>query len=93
MEEVLPRVETVIEELTAYARRHILVLPQEDCLTAHAVRYVELGHCPCDERRPNCPCGEALDDIDTMGRCECGVLIDPIKLLENRKQRSESKPD
>ncbi|MFC2008642.1 hypothetical protein ACFLUT_01110 [Chloroflexota bacterium] len=93
MEEALSKVQTVMEELTAYALQYNLVLPNEGCLNAHAAKYVELGHCPCDDRRPSCPCDEALDDIDTMGRCECGVLIDPVRLLENREYRCESKPD
>ena len=93
MEDAAAKARTVIEELTAYARQYNLVVPNEGCLKAHAAKYVELGHCPCDDRRPSCPCDEALDDIDTMGRCECGMLIDPMKLLQNRQTRSKPRPD
>ena len=85
--------EAVVEELTKYARQNGLMLPQESCLNAHAAKYIKLGHCPCDERRAHCPCDEALDDIETMGRCECGVLIDPVKLLQIRQSRSDAIAD
>ena len=95
MEEALKTAESIVADLTAFAREHNLVLPDEASLYAHAAKYVKLGHCPCDERRPNCPCDEAIDDLDEMGRCECGVLLDPMKLFENSSlnQQVDSKPD
>ena len=93
MEENPRSAEDVVEELTEFARRHNLMLPRESCLNAHAAKYVKLGHCPCDERRPSCPCDEALFEIETIGRCECGVLLDPVRLLNNNKVSGDSKPD
>jgi len=84
--------EDVIEELTAFACQHNLVLPQEACLKAHAARYVQLGRCPCDDRRSQCPCDEALEEIEAMGRCECGVLVDPMRIFA-RDKRADKQQD
>ena len=78
----------VVDELRELARMHGLVLPNQKCLEAHAARHVALGHCPCVESRSECPCDEALSDIEEMGRCECGILIDPVRLGMLKNQRS-----
>jgi len=76
----------VAAELAEFARAHGLLLPNPECLKAHAARYVALGHCPCVESRDTCPCEEALNDVDRMGRCECGILIDPARLCMLKSQ-------
>jgi hypothetical protein len=70
----------VVLELAGFARTHGLMLPNAECLKMHAARCVELGHCPCVESREACPCDEVLSDVEKMGRCECGILIDPDRL-------------
>ncbi len=32
-------------------------------------------HCPCKIDRLECPCKEALDEIDNYGFCECRLFI------------------
>jgi ferredoxin-thioredoxin reductase catalytic subunit len=70
----------IAAELVAFAKRHGLMLPKGECLKSHAERHVALGHCPCVESRPTCPCLEALGDVERIGRCECGILVDPARL-------------
>ncbi len=76
-------------EVTGFAQRHGLLTANAECLQRHAARYLALGHCPCVEARPECPCAEALGDIESMGRCECGILIDPARLCMLRDQRDD----
>ncbi len=77
----------IAADLAAFAQEHGLLLPKPECLNAHIERYLSVGHCPCVETRDSCPCDEALSDIEEMGRCECGILIDPARLymLKNRR--------
>jgi len=77
-------------DLTEFAKQHRLVLPNPACLKAHTNRFVAVGHCPCVETRPACPCGEALSDIEEMGRCECGILIDPARLWTLKNERNKA---
>jgi hypothetical protein len=77
-------------ELAEFARRHGFVLANSECLKSHTAKYVELGHCPCVESRTRCPCEEAVTDIASMGRCECGILIDPARLCMLKGQRNGS---
>ena len=78
----------VADELTEFARAHGLLLPNPECLKAHTAKYVALGHCPCVESRDACPCEQALSDVDSMGRCKCGILIDPARLCMLKSQQS-----
>ncbi|MBN1152211.1 MAG: hypothetical protein JXA58_03275 [Dehalococcoidia bacterium] len=76
----------VESDLAAFAKEHRLMLPNGSCLKAHIERYLTVGHCPCVETRDSCPCDEALSDVEEMGRCECGILIDPARLYALRNQ-------
>jgi len=80
----------VAHELAVFARAHGLVLPNGECLNRHVNRYIALGHCPCVETRPRCPCEDALADVERIGRCECGILVDPARLCMLRDQRNNS---
>ncbi len=82
-------VEDVIRELREFAKSNGLVVANSDCLARHAQRFLELGRCPCVEGRTECPCSDALADLERLGRCECGILIDPVRLC---MQKSENTP-
>ncbi len=84
------RADDVTRELGEFARAHGLVLPNPECVRAHASRFVELGHCPCVDSRLSCPCDVALIDIERWGRCECGILIDPLRVCMLKAERSDS---
>ncbi len=75
-------------DLAEFARAHGLMLPKSECLKAHSEKFLALGHCPCVEARLSCPCSEALGDVEKMGRCECGILIDPARLCMRKSQNS-----
>lgn len=79
----------VRRDLNEFAQTHGLMLPNSDCLDAHCARYVALGHCPCVEERESCPCDEVLSDVERMGRCECGILIDPARIHLLKCQQGE----
>jgi hypothetical protein len=78
----------VAVELAEFAKAHRLLLPNPECLKSHVARYLTLGHCPCVEVRENCPCDEVLSDVERMGRCECGILIDPERVCMRKNQRN-----
>ncbi len=79
-------VEDVIRELKEFAKSNGLVVANSDCLVRHAQSVLELGRCPCVDDRTECPCGDALADIERLGRCECGILIDPVRLCLLKSQ-------
>ncbi len=76
-------------ELAEFASKHKLLLPKPECLRSHVDKYLRLGHCPCVEVRKTCPCEEVLSDVEKMGRCECGVLIDPARLCMHKSQSKD----
>jgi len=80
----------VAEELSAFAKKHGFLLPKPQCLQSHIDKYLSLGHCPCVDVRNSCPCAEALSDVEKMGRCECGILIDPVRLCARKNQNNGS---
>ncbi|MCK5212368.1 MAG: hypothetical protein KAQ74_00485 [Dehalococcoidia bacterium] len=77
----------VISELSQFAKENGYMLAQADCLSAHAEKCVDLGHCPCVDLRASCPCEEVQGDMERLGRCECGILIDPVRLSSLKRQR------
>lgn len=85
MAEVDKKPVEVALELAEFARAHGLLLPKPECLSAHIAKYLSLGHCPCVEARAACPCDEVLSDVEKMGRCECGILIDPARLCTQKR--------
>lgn len=78
----------IARELDRFAKAHRLLLASHEHVKAHVERFTALGHCPCVESRMVCPCDEALTDIQKMGRCECAILIDPLRLCP-RSDRPE----
>jgi len=70
----------IVREVTGFAKRHGFIAANADCLAKHARRFIELGRCPCVEGRLECPCADVLADIERLGRCECGILIDPDRI-------------
>ena len=84
------RADDIVREVTEFAKRHGLIAANADCLAKHAQRFIELGRGPCVEGRLECPCADVLADMERLGRCECGILIDPERICVPRVQ-SESK--
>jgi len=67
----------VRDRIRKFAMGHDLLLADPQSLEAHIAKYLELGHCPCVESRKECPCSEALHDIEKSGRCACGIFLTP----------------
>lgn len=88
MQHIDKNVDDVVREIGEFAQAHNLLLPGSECLKAHAERFLSLGHCPCVDARISCPCDEALSDIERLGRCECGILIDPVRINMLRCDRN-----
>ena len=80
----------VARELAEFAKRRGFALANSECIKSHTAKYVELGHCPCVDSRTRCPCEEAVTDIASTGRCECGILIDPVRLCMLKEPRHSS---
>ena len=36
-------------------------------------QYLKLNHCPCDVHRPECPCPEAVQEVNEIGHCKCSL--------------------
>ena len=36
--------------------------------------YFMFGHCPCDAKRPDCPCPEAVGEVKEKGCCKCRLF-------------------
>ncbi|HHE42044.1 MAG TPA: hypothetical protein ENL12_05325 [Dehalococcoidia bacterium] len=72
--------EVIVRDIAEFAKRHGLIVPDGDCLAKHARRVVQLGRCPCAGERSECPCTEVFADLERLGRCECGILVDPVRI-------------
>lgn len=52
-------------------------------LDDHVKRVIEIGGCPCDPRRKECPCEQAIEEIEQgRGACACTVLVSKEYLEE-----------
>ena len=36
--------------------------------------FIEFRHCPCDKKRPACPCDQAEEEVRTKGKCLCQLF-------------------
>ena len=58
------------------------VHPAKD-LDAHVKRVIELGGCPCDQRRKECPCPQSVGEIERgRGACACTIICSKDYLEE-----------
>ena len=52
-------------------------------LDDHVNRVIEIGACPCDFRRKECPCEQAVEEIERgRGACACSQVVSEAYLRE-----------
>ena len=60
-------------------RRQLLIFARDNSLVIHPgcgfeyyiTNFFEVGRCPCDDTRPDCPCPESVVEIKEFGWCKC----------------------
>lgn len=71
--------EAQYRKMTDFCAKHGLKTHPLKTLKQWAEVVCEKNHCPCDPKRPECPCPEALDEIESKGKCKCGKFFSPDK--------------
>jgi len=72
-------------------RRGILDFARDNGLVIHPGRgydyyvdnFFECGHCPCDKKRPACPCPQAVEEVKTVGWCKCRLYWRDMDTYKN----------
>lgn len=61
-------------EILDFARDNNLVIHPGVGYDYYANNFFEAGHCPCDDKRPNCPCPESIKEVKEDGWCKCRLF-------------------
>ena len=80
--ESVGKAEEIKRKILAFCKAHdFYVHPAKD-LDNHVKRVIEIG-CPCDSRRRECPCEQAVEEIEQgRGACACTILVSKEYLEE-----------
>ena len=75
----------VATDIDAFARLHHLHIQPGKTPESWAEIVVRMKGCPCEPERLNCPCADALDDIEQEGTCRCNLFANDnfMELLKN----------
>ncbi|MDY6834811.1 MAG: hypothetical protein SVY53_08465 [Chloroflexota bacterium] len=60
--------------ISTFAEQHGLMIHPKKDVNSWATKVVSAKGCPCVAERLDCPCDEALGDIDKAGVCRCLLL-------------------
>ena len=76
--------EEIKRNILAFCKAHDFYVHPAKSLNDHVKRVIEIGACPCDPRRKECPCGEIAIEEITQGRgaCACTQLVSKEYLEE-----------
>lgn len=75
--------EKIKRNILAFCKAHDFHIHPAKNIDDHIKRMIEIGACPCDPRRKECPCPESIEEI-TQGRgaCACTILVSKEYLEE-----------
>ncbi len=65
-----------------FADEHKLVINPAAGYTYYVKNYHESGRCPCDSKRLECPCPEAISDVEKNGCCKCRLFWRDLKTFK-----------
>jgi len=78
----------VAADITELARLHGLHIQPGKTPESWAEVVVKVRGCPCEPERLNCPCEEALKDIEQEGTCRCNLFANDSYMAFLQKWRS-----
>jgi len=58
-------------ELLDFAHEYGLIIHPGSGFDYYIDSFFKFGRCPCDAKRKNCPCPEAVEECRTIGHCKC----------------------
>ncbi len=78
-------------------RREILDFARDNNLVIHpgvgydyfTDNYFEVGHCVCDSTRLDCPCLEAVEEVERDGWCKCRLYWRDLDTYKNSHVKEE----
>ncbi len=60
-------------EYCTFAHEHKFVIHPKG-FDYYLKSFLEAGRCPCDPKRMNCPCDEAVAEVTVNGHCLCRLF-------------------
>ena len=83
VKESVGREEEIKRNILAFCKAHDFHVHPAKNLDDHIKSVIEIGACPCDSRRKECPCPQATDEIELgRGSCACTILVSNAYLEE-----------
>lgn len=61
-------------EILNFARDHNLIIHPGIGYDYYINGYFMFNHCPCDDKRLDCPCPESIDEVKEKGWCKCRLF-------------------
>lgn len=66
-----------------FARDHNLVINPGKGYDYYIEGFLQFGRCPCDPKRLECPCSNAIEDVQQKGHCLCNLFWKDLDTYKN----------
>lgn len=83
----------LLETVRRFAEEHGLIVNPRTGPEYYVRHVVQHGRCPCDKTRLECPCPQALDDVESTGHCLCRLFWKDVETYEEQMGKSKEPPD
>ena len=58
-------------QIIDFAKEHNWVINPSKGYEIYVENILRFKHCPCDSKRPDCPCPESVSEVESKGYCRC----------------------
>ncbi|GAI43674.1 unnamed protein product [marine sediment metagenome] len=83
VEKSVGEAERIKKNILTFCKAHDFFVHPAKNLDDHVERVIEIGCCPCDPRRKECPCEQAVEEIEQgRGICCCSIICSEAYLRE-----------
>ncbi len=84
--------ETIAETIIKFAQdNNLKIHPGQEPLKWADLLIKRGGHCPCVRDRDHCPCDFALQDIQDLNCCRCGLFVNGAYIKEFNRLTTQLK--
>lgn len=83
----------LLEKVKEFAEANDLILNLRTGPEYYLSNIMRFGRCPCDKTRLECPCPQALDDVEATGHCLCRLFWKDAATYEEQMGKSKEPPD
>lgn len=77
-----------------WAKMNDWVINPSKGMEIYVENILKFGYCPCDPKRPDCPCPESAIEVERKGHCLCRLYwkdLDTFRATLNAGRKKEEK--